>query len=105
MFHPHLNPPRNCGACGGARAGATLPLSKTSPVTTHVYELSAEERACPCRGVGRAETGADESWQIEYFPGHSERLQHVRKKYACKACDNIGDNPRITAASKSETRD
>ena len=30
------------------------------PVTTQVYELSAEERACPCCGVERKEIGAEE---------------------------------------------
>ena len=40
------------------------------PVTTHVYELSAAERACPCCGLTRKEIGADESWQVEYLPGH-----------------------------------
>jgi len=39
------------------------------PVTTQVYELSAEERRCPCCGEERKEIGADESWQIEYIPG------------------------------------
>ena len=63
------------------------------PVTTHVHELSAEERACPCCGVERQEIGADESWQIEYFPGHFERIQHVRKKYACPDCESNGDEP------------
>ena len=72
------------------------------PVTTHVHELNAEERACPCCGVERKEIGADESWQIEYLPGHFERIQHVRKKYACPACEGNGDNPRIEAAAKPE---
>src|ERR1700691_6525959 len=35
------------------------------PVTTQVYELSAEPRLCPCCRVERKESGADESWQIE----------------------------------------
>ena len=39
--------------------------------------------------------GQEESWQIEYFPGHFERIHHVRKKYACAACESNGDNPRI----------
>src|SRR6266853_1727715 len=38
------------------------------PVTTQVYELSAEERTCPGCGVVRQESGAEESWQIEYIP-------------------------------------
>jgi hypothetical protein len=48
------------------------------PVTTHVYELSPEERACPSCGAERKEIGAEESWQIEYVPGHFLRLQHIR---------------------------
>lgn len=58
------------------------------PVTTHVYELSAKERACPCCGVERMEIGAEQSWQIEYLAGHFERIQRVRKKYACPDCES-----------------
>jgi zinc-finger binding domain of transposase IS66 len=50
------------------------------PVTTHVYELSEAERACPGCGQERKEIGSEESWPVEYVPGHFERLQHVRKK-------------------------
>jgi hypothetical protein len=49
------------------------------PVITHVYELSPAERACPGCGEQRQEIGVEESWQIEYVPGHFERLQHVQK--------------------------
>jgi transposase len=73
------------------------------PETTHVYELTAEERLCPCCGVERKEIGADESWQVEYLPGHFERLHHVRMKYACASCETNGENPRMEAAAKPET--
>jgi transposase len=73
------------------------------PVATHVYELNEAERACPCCGLTREEIGADESWQIEYLPGHFERIHHVRKKYACASCETNGENPRIRAAKKPET--
>jgi len=72
------------------------------PVTTHVHELGAEERACPCCGAERQEIGADESWQIEYYPGRFERIQHLRKKYACPACETNGDGAQIQAAAKPE---
>ena len=72
------------------------------PVTTHVHELSAEERACPCCGAQRKEIGADESWQIEYYPGRFERIQHLRKKYACPDCESNGDGAQIQAAAKPE---
>jgi transposase len=72
------------------------------PVTTRVYELSAEQRICPCCGVERKEIGADESWQIEYIPGRFERIQHVRKKYACSTCERSGENPQMEVAAKPE---
>jgi hypothetical protein len=58
------------------------------PVTTRVYELSTEQRVCPCCGAERKEIGADESWQVEYLAGHLERIHHVRKKYACAGCES-----------------
>jgi transposase len=73
------------------------------PVTTHIYELNAEQRACPCCGLERKEIGSDQSWQVEYYPGHFERLHYVRKKYACPACEHNGENPRMEAAAKPET--
>lgn len=73
------------------------------PETTHVHELSAEQRACPCCGKQRQEIGAEESWQIEYFPGHFERIHHLRKKYACPACESNGNGPSIETAAKPET--
>jgi transposase len=72
------------------------------PVTTHVHELSGEERACPCCGIEREDIGADESWQIEYLPGHFERIHHVCRKYACSNCESNGDNPRMEVAAKPE---
>jgi transposase len=73
------------------------------PVSTHVYELPAEQRSCSCCGEQRQEIGSEESWQIEYLPGHFERLQHVRKMYACAKCELAGENPQIATAAKAET--
>jgi transposase len=73
------------------------------PVTTHVYELSEEERACPCCGLTRKEIGTEESWQVEYLPGHFERIHHLRKKYACTSCETNGENPSIHVAKKPDT--
>jgi transposase len=73
------------------------------PVTTHVYELSPQERVCFGCGVERKEVGAEESWQIEYIPGRFERIQHVRKKYACPSCESNGENPQMETAPKPDT--
>jgi len=73
------------------------------PVSTHVYELPAEERSCPCCGHERQQIGSEESWQIEYLPGHFERLRHVRHKYACVHCEQAGENPQIETAARPDT--
>ncbi|MCE5309036.1 MAG: IS66 family transposase [Acidobacteriales bacterium] len=72
------------------------------PVTTHVHELSAEERACPCCGAERKEIGADESWQIEHYPARFERIRHLRTKYACPTCESKGSGAQIQTAAKPE---
>jgi transposase len=72
------------------------------PVTTHVYELSPAERACPSCGQERKEIGAEESWQIEYVPGHFLRLQHIRKKYACVPCEAAGEPPQMQVAARPD---
>ena len=72
------------------------------PVTTQIHELNAAERACPCCGVERKEIGTDESWQVEYLPGHFERIHHLRKKYACTSCESNGNNPQMETAAKPE---
>jgi transposase len=72
------------------------------PSTTHVHELSAEERACPCCGAQRQEIGEDESWQIEHYPARFERIRHLRKKYACANCESKGDGAQIQTAAKPD---
>jgi transposase len=73
------------------------------PVTTCVHELSGQERACPCCGIERKEIGTDQSWQVEYLPGHFERIHHLRKKYACPGCESNGNNPQMETAAKPKT--
>jgi transposase len=58
------------------------------PVSTQVYELPAAERRCSCCGVERKEIGSEESWQIEYIPGHFERIRHVRKIATAAKAEN-----------------
>ena len=55
-------------------------------------ELGTSEVTVKIHRGNVKEIGADESWQIEYYPGHFERLHHVRKKYACPACEHNGDS-------------
>ena len=73
------------------------------PVTTHVHELSAEERACPCCGVGAQRDRRGRELADRILPGHFERIHHVRKKYACPDCESNGDGAQIETAAKPES--
>jgi len=70
------------------------------PLSRHVHDLSEQDKLCTCCGKPRAPIGQEVSWQVEYVPGHFERLEHVRIKYACKHCERNADNPQITLADK-----
>ncbi len=51
-----------------------------------LHELPQAERACPCCGEVRGEIGRETSEQLEYIPGTLKVIEHVRVKYACRAC-------------------
>src|SRR5512135_1612103 len=60
------------------------------------YELSAEELPCPDCGHVRVKIGEEVSEQLEYVPASMHVLQHVRFRYACRACQEhvaIADKP------------
>lgn len=50
------------------------------------YELSPEQRVCPCCGEQRAEVGSETSEQLEYIPASYQVIEHIRVKYACRRC-------------------
>jgi transposase len=72
------------------------------PTTRHEQDLAQHEKLCPCFGKLRTKIGEESSWQIEYVPGHFERLEHVRFKYACTHCEQSASplGPQIVRADK-----
>jgi transposase len=60
------------------------------------YELPAAELPCPDCGRVRVKIGEEVSEQLEYVPASMLVLQHVRHRYACRACQEhvaIADKP------------
>ena len=70
------------------------------PTIRQEHDLPEEQKACPCCGEVRQRIGSETSWQIEYVPGHFERIEHVRFKYACRQCDQNGDGGNVALAEK-----
>jgi transposase len=70
-------------------------LPKHLPREQKIYELSAAERACPCCGQQRDEIGSERSEQLEVIPAQVKVIEHIRKKYACRTCEeNVAIAPK-----------
>jgi transposase len=83
-------PPRRWRRRGRQRLPEHLPRQRIE------YELSAEELPCPDCGHTRVKIGEEISEQLEYVPASMQVLQHVRFRYACRACQehvSIADKP------------
>lgn len=61
-----------------------------------VHDIRDDQRACPCCGGSLLHIGDDVSEQLEYIPASLYVKRHIRKKYACKTCENapvVADAP------------
>ena len=75
------------------RGRRNLASFENLPVVRREHDLPEAEKPCPCCGTMRETIGSESSWQVEYIPGHFERIEHVRIKYACKKCEQNADPP------------
>ena len=51
------------------------------------YEIPTDELPCPHCAEPRQKIGEDVSEQLEFIPASLHVIQHVRFKYACRACE------------------
>ena len=69
------------------RGGGRRELPANLPRERIEHDLSAPEKLCPCCGRPRERIGSETSEQLEYVPASLKVLEHVRFKYACRACE------------------
>lgn len=69
-----------------SKRGARKPLPAELPRIRKIIELSEEERRCPC-GCTLVEIGEEVSEQVDIVPALIQVIETVRKKYACKDCE------------------
>ena len=62
------------------------PLPKSLPYVENVYDLPEEEKQCAC-GCALTYIGDDCSEQLDVIPQMTFRVVNIRKKYACKTCE------------------
>jgi transposase len=63
------------------------PIPDCIPREPVIYQLTDEERICPCCGKLRKEIGSEVSEQLEFVPAQLKVIQHHRIKYACDECE------------------
>jgi hypothetical protein len=75
------------------------------PVTRQVHDLPEDQKPCPCCQTPRQKIGQETSWQVEYVPGHFERIEHVRirRLYAIEERGREQDVPDRLALRQQES--
>ncbi len=66
--------------------GKRAPLPDYLPRERIEHDLPEAEKTCPC-GCTLTRIGEETSEQLDVIPAQVRVLQHVRPKYACKACE------------------
>ena len=62
------------------------PLPKSLPFIETIHDLNEDEKQCAC-GCALTYIGDDISEQLDVVPQMTFRVVNIRKKYACKACE------------------
>lgn len=81
---------------GRRRLPSDLPRQKV------IHDLPEDQKPCPCCGKMRHVIGQEISEQLDYVPAKLTVIEHVRLKYACRACEeNAAESgPQIITAEK-----
>ena len=68
------------------RRGKRKPLPAELPRVEVIHELPEHELTCQC-GCGKQAIGEETSEQLEIIPMQVRVIRHIRKTYACMACE------------------
>ena len=72
------------------------PLPANLPRVRQLTDLSDNEKHCEC-GCQLTEIGEEVSEQLDIIPAKIQVIQHVRKKYACKRCEEFIKTANVSA--------
>lgn len=70
------------------------------PTIRQEHDLPDEQKPCGCCGTVRVQIGQETTWQLEYIPGHFQRIEHIQYKYACPTCEAHARGPNIVLSPK-----
>ena len=74
------------------------PLPDHLPRTRVEHDIAEAAKLCAC-GAAKTKIGEEVSEQLDIIPARIQVLQHVRFKYACRACEGTDDDgPTVMTA-------
>jgi transposase len=74
------------------------PLPADLPREAVVHDLADEDKVCDCCQGELHKIGEDKSEKLEFIPAQVKVIEHVRPKYACRACEKNGTHYHIKQA-------
>jgi transposase len=74
------------------------PLPADLPREVVVHDLADEDKVCDCCQGELHKIGEDKSEKLEFIPAQVKVIEHVRPKYACRACEKDGTHNHIKQA-------
>tara|TARA_R110002153_G_C13299773_1_gene495553 strand:- start:22 stop:1536 length:1515 start_codon:yes stop_codon:yes gene_type:complete len=75
------------------------PLPSTLPREVIIHDIAEEDKVCACCNNELHKIGEDKSEKLEFIPAQVKVIEHVRPKYACRACEKDGTHNTIKQAS------
>ena len=77
-------------------------LPEDLPVEIVVHELPEEEQICPECGGELHVMGREKRRELKIIPARAVIVEHVRKAYACRACEQNAESVPVLKASAPE---
>lgn len=74
------------------------PLPKDLPREVVVHDIDEADKVCDCCQGELHKIGEDTSEKLEFIPAQVKVIEHVRPKYACRACEKDGISNTVKQA-------
>jgi transposase len=74
------------------------PLPKDLPREVVIHDITDEDKVCDCCQGELHKIGEDTAERLEFIPAQVKVIEHIRPKYACRACEKDGISNTIKQA-------
>ncbi len=80
------------------KVGGRKPFPKAIPREEIIHDISPADKKCDCCGEDLQRIGEETSEKLDIVPVKIVVHKHIRPKYTCKSCLNVGSSPGFKIA-------